>query len=271
MTQVKIEGKQLEKLREHQLNMLIEIDRICAKHKLTYFLLGGTLLGAVRHGGFIPWDDDVDISMPRNDLEKLQQICKTELNSKYFFQSVETDKGYPLMGSKLRVNNTLFEEECTVKSSAHKGVFIDIMPMDDLFDPNEAKVKKRVVKIMRYTGALCERCGYKYGISKRGKISAVLYTLIGVEQAKKKRDALMKHDNNKNAPYITWFGSHYGYEKQTFEKEVYFPPKKIKFCGIEFSCPNDTEKYLVQTFGDYMQLPPEDKRETTHQIVTLKV
>lgn len=271
MPQVKIDVENLKKLRDYQLDMLKEVDRICTKHKLDYFLLGGTLLGAVRHGGFIPWDDDVDICMPRNDLEKFEQICKTELKEKYFFQSSNTDKYYPLMGSKLRTNNTVFEEEATVSSRSHKGVFIDIMPLDEIFDPNDANLENREKKIRRYTGLICESCGYKYGISLKGRLAAFFCTLFGVENAKKKRDSLMKYDNGKNAPYITWFGSHYGYKKQTFKKEVYFPAKKIKFCGIDFNCPNNTEKYLVQTFGDYMKLPPIDKRETTHPIVKLEL
>ena len=100
----------LTKVHEIELELLNEFVRICDKHNLTYFLVGGTLLGAVRHSGFIPWDDDIDVGMPRVDYDKFINIAKNELKNDYLLDSVETDKNYFLPFAKILKRNTLFIE-----------------------------------------------------------------------------------------------------------------------------------------------------------------
>ena len=157
----------LKKLRKVEMEILDEIVRICKENDIEYFLTGGTLLGAVRHKGYIPWDDDIDIGMLRKDYDKFINVCKTALDKKYFLDCFETNKEYYLPFAKIKKNNTLFDEELTHHLSNHKGIYVDIIPFE-----NERKsesitqdiqavlvkniietmfVKKKIKTIIKYT------------------------------------------------------------------------------------------------------------------------
>ena len=163
--------KEIEKLKEVEFELLCEFDRVCRKNNLTYFLFGGSLLGAVRHGGFIPWDDDIDVVMPREDLNKLEKISHKVFDNKYFFQSSETEKGYPLMVAKLRKNGTIFEELAMTETQSHKGIFIDVFPLDKLDVSNEKKIHIRCKLIAFLNTIISYNCGYDYGLKLHTKIS----------------------------------------------------------------------------------------------------
>lgn len=119
----------LNELHKTQLEMLKEFDQLCNDNNLTYFLTGGTLLGSVRHQGFIPWDDDIDLGMPREDYIKLQKIFEKN-DEKYFLQHFDSDPYFGIPISKLRRKNTYYPEKVLKNNQGHKGVFIDIFPWD---------------------------------------------------------------------------------------------------------------------------------------------
>ena len=137
----------MNKLQERQYEILVELDRICKKNNIEYFLDGGTLLGAVRHKGFIPWDDDLDVAMFRKDYEKFKSIVSSELNEKYFFQDYDTDDGYGMVFGKLKIKNTKYTEKVANKSRAKDGIFIDIFIYDNI-SANEKKAKKDFMKVV---------------------------------------------------------------------------------------------------------------------------
>src|SRR5699024_2273587 len=128
-----LNDKQLRKLQKEQMILLKEFDRICRKHNIAYYLHAGTLLGAVRHGGFIPWDDDIDLSMFRNDYNKLKSIMEKEIDmKKFFFQNQETDQHYNWVFERLRLNNTVYKRVGQEHLKCHNGIFIDIFPLDNI-------------------------------------------------------------------------------------------------------------------------------------------
>ena len=132
---VELDRKNLRRLQMIELEMLLEVDRICRKHHIPYNIIGGTLLGSVRHRGFIPWDDDADLAMMRKDYMKFRKICRKELdNSKYYFQDAEVTDGYRWSYGKLRRKDTLFLREYQEHMPYEQGVFIDIFPVDHVPD-----------------------------------------------------------------------------------------------------------------------------------------
>lgn len=232
----------LEKLWQHQLKILDEIDRICKKHGLQYFLMWGTLIGAIRHKGFIPWDDDIDISMPIKDYKKFLKIAQKEFNDEFFLQTSATDKYHPTYFAKVRLNNTAFYSKDDKNLKKHHGIFVDIIP---LF--NYDKKPFILTKIQRKIGERLISCVH----GKREKIN------IGNRFVKKLPDGILFRLRDL---FLNTKGQHFYSWGFYFDKSDFFPSKEIEFCGKKYPAPNEYDKVLRQIYGDYMQLPPEDKR-----------
>lgn len=260
--------EELRTLKKVEIELLDELDRVCKMLDIPYFMVGGTLLGAVRHGGFIPWDDDIDVVMFRKDLERLETEGVKLFNKKYFLQTENTDEYYPLLTGKLRKNGTIFLEECMDENlKSHCGIFIDIFPLDDISDVDDPIVKKNAKKISFLTTVICECCGYRYGIKRHTKILVSLLGLLGIKKLKKVRSKLVRRENGQNYNMTTIYPSNYGYRKQCRNKNVYVPPCRLNFEGKEYLAPGNYVSFLNQLFGeDYMELPPVKKRVTRHPV-----
>ena len=138
----------LENMHKIQLNMLIEFDKICRRNNIKYILDAGTLLGAVRHKGFIPWDDDIDVRMLRDDYEKFCVVANKELPETMFFQNYKNDKGYPWMYSKIRMKGTKAVRIGQDRLNMEEGIYMDIFPCDGVPDDNKKKKKHNIWKLM---------------------------------------------------------------------------------------------------------------------------
>ena len=261
MTKNNKKDNSLEMLHEVQIEILDEIVRICKKYNLVYYLVGGTLIGAVRHKGFIPWDDDLDIGMPRKDYEKFIKVAKDELKSKYYLHDISTDKKYWQCFLKIRKNNTLFDETMIEDIETHKGIFIDIFPYDNLEKKNIFyKIKWSILR------NLFDFSLYYRGIFKKDRINhfifCKLFSIFRLNTILKFCDKLMQSCKNENSKYLVSYNGCYGKEKETMERNWILPTKKIKFENKMYSCPNDCDAVLTHVYGDYMKLPPKEKRVT---------
>lgn len=155
----------IDDIREIELQILNYIDEVCKDNKLRYYLLGGTLLGAIRHGGFIPWDDDIDIIMPRNDYDTLLSIIN-ETNNKYKVLAYKYKKEYYYPFAKIVDSSTMVVESNTIATN-NMGVWVDIFPIDNL--PNDKKHRKRIQdKCWMYRQIWGHALVWKGHLSKRG-------------------------------------------------------------------------------------------------------
>ena len=130
MESYQIGGYDIRDIQKRMLDIMLEIDRICKKYSLRYLLDGGTLLGAVRHKGFIPWDDDADVMMPRDDYERFVEVSEKEMRSPFVFQCLDNTKEYPYNFGKVFDTSTVYTERFTAELDMSHGIYVDVVPMD---------------------------------------------------------------------------------------------------------------------------------------------
>jgi len=258
-----LSAQELRSLQMVLFEMLVEIDRICKKYKIEYGIDGGTLLGAVRHKGFIPWDDDLDIVMMRSEYIKLREACKNELDkTRFFFQDNTTDPNYRWGYGRIRRLDSEFvrcgQEHLKMKT----GIFLDIFPRDDVPD--------------FYPLRLCHafRCFFwrKVLYSEVGKVNSPsliqrgVYKMLNAIPAARAFRAYEKIANKLNAKH-TSFVRCYGFTIATKQKQIFAYPRKwfeefapIEFEGEIFPTCKDYHEYLTFVYGDYMLLPPPEQR-----------
>lgn len=262
----------MQNIHEFELKIAREIKRICDVHNIKYFLIAGTLLGVVRHGGFIPWDDDMDIGMLREDYERFLEVCKEELSGEFYLQTWDTDPEYPFSFAKIRLNGTSFIESFSEKSNTHKGLFIDIFPFDNVPDD---KIK-RLIQEMEYF--ICKRLLWiKKGMGqnmKKTKLKALKYYLFKVfsvffsyESVKLYYKKAQVRFNGKRTEKVV-VDSPYSYKKESIPRVWMENLELVTFEGIKFYAFKQRENYLSQLYGDYMKLPPIEQRDR-HIIVNI--
>ena len=254
-----LEDKDLKKLHETLLIIMDEFGRICKKHGIPYFLDSGSALGAVRHKGFIHWDDDVDIGMLREDYLKFMEVAAKELDKEFFLQTHDTDPNYFRFHAKIRMNNTFFPEKNT-DHLAHRGIFIDIFPFDYVSD--DERVALREIKKARwlFRFVLFTRPGYKPGVIRKKVIQMVLK----LTNYDRNRDRYVKHITKHFASptkHVTCF-PYYALAKKdlVFELNDVRGGNYVEFEDREYQAMQNPDAYLTTMYGDYMTLPPEEDR-----------
>lgn len=246
--------RNLRSVQQKELDILCTVSDICDRNNIEYWLDGGTLLGAARHKGFIPWDDDVDICIRQTDTERFIGIMKRELPEHLFLQTSDTDADYSSSIMKIRDNKSLFVEfGDDFTRSYHKGIYIDVFPMTDY--PSVSKGFCHWV-----TGGYCKantilHKQHLYSMRSAAELfwfgtkrfcTSVLWKIANIFCGKGKYYATLIENNGLGFMH---------------RKDAVFPLSTISFEGKEFKCPADPDTYLTEQYGDYMKLPPEDKRD----------
>jgi lipopolysaccharide cholinephosphotransferase len=256
----------IKPLQQKELEILTVFANICDEHQLTYFLSDGTLLGAIRHGGFIPWDDDVDVSMPRSDYNRFLEIAKTALPNHYFIQNYHTESGMPMVFTKLRDSHTLIEEPYFCDLAVNQGIFIDIFPMDHCPD-DERKFKNWMRKLNAVYFLLVSDIKSEH--KKRNllkKLVTPLRLIIGRERLLALYDRLLQTFNDEETTKMSQLTVPNFGLRVVFPKECIFPTKKAKFEDQTFMVPHNPDTMLSILYGDYMKLPPVDQQKPHHHV-----
>ncbi|MBQ9880337.1 MAG: LicD family protein [Clostridia bacterium] len=278
----------LRKLQNTELEILIEIDRVCRKHRIRYMLTGGTLLGAVRHKGFIPWDDDIDIIMPIRDFYRFCDVCKLELSERFFLQTILTDNFYHFW-AKIRKNNTLMEES-DYPFEIHQGIWVDIFPIIGVDDSPEKikKIKDKMIDFIQFM-IECRSSGpfkrmsfdgilrfipkkiQHFLVRKRFRLflkkvflSIPKPILFCIQEVKLKR----LFDSVKDAGMWCYIAGDDFEIDARYPSEIIDDTTELEFEGKLFPVPSNYDLYLTMLYGDYMTPPPINERKGGVHFVT---
>ena len=269
---VKMEyGEELKELQKVLLDILKEVKRVCDENNIDYFIIGGTALGAVRHKGFIPWDDDIDIGMTRDNYEKFIKIANTKLSEEFFLQTMETEEETPFYFAKVRKNKTKFIEKYVKDINMNHGIFIDIFPYDKI--PNDTKLRKRqqrkvnILANMFIAKSTCEINSEIKTVKDilKNCIRRLLHYILIPFPKKLIYNQLNKECKKYSEEECSKISFvKYGYltiDIDSVNNLKYEEGSQISFEGVIVKCPRKITQYLNNQYGDFMKLPKKEDRK----------
>lgn len=258
-----------EELRKLELEIAKEIKRICEKNTIEYFITDGTLLGAVRHGGFIPWDDDMDIGMTTDNYMKFISVAQTSLDERFLLQTEDTDSSYGNPFAKVRLRKSHFKEKLTDEILENDGIFVDVFPYD--FTSEKIANSKPYLRKMQLLGKMkMLKAGYDLNsitssVPKKAFNSIIKLLPISREKV---NCIFMKEIEKAERAGHEWL-----VERDGIFKGDYAVPAKyfseyvdIKFEDTEFKAPKMYHDFLRSIYGDYNVLPSESARIVGHNV-----
>ena len=250
---------QIEVLRQHQTvlyELLQAFDAVCKKHNIRYMLFAGSALGAVRHGGFIPWDDDLDVVMLRPEYERFLKVAESELDGEKYFLQKEFSDHWPMFFSKLRKNNTACLERYIPRDpETHQGVYMDIFPCDNLADgtlPRKLQFYGSKIIIAKSL----DRRGYLTDSRKKKLFMAACRLVPGGLFRK-----LVRREWDGDSAWVhTFLGGASSYEKNVYPRKWFEETVRLPFAGGEYPVSAHYDEMLTTLYGDYMTPLPEAQR-----------
>jgi lipopolysaccharide cholinephosphotransferase len=257
-------SKEMKEIWAVELDLLSEFDRVCTKYNIKYFASGGTLLGAIRHHGFIPWDDDIDLAMARKDYEKLCEIAPKEFIHPFFFQTEYTDPGSLRGHAQLRNSLTtgIIKNEYQLKKKINQGIFIDIFPLDgvpddqekyDTFEQQAVELKRafRRCSLFAYPGALDIK-SYKSIIKNVGALLASKYCKKKTEELYKRFEEVCSMYNEEETEFLSMLTFRFSDKRLYIEKRFLGDIERVKFEFITIPVLKGYDALLKRQYGDYM-------------------
>lgn len=269
----------LKKIKETEKEILLKFVSICEKYNLNYFVVFGTLLGTIRHKGFIPWDDDIDVGMLRKDYEKFLEVAQQECGEDFFLQTVDTDSNYHLYFAKLRKKDSIFIENSLQKADSTSGFYIDIFPYDMVSD-NDMQMKWQIKLAVSLGMLLSINRVEEPQIGSYGKLKESILKVIwkvihygmkilGISGSFIEKlfiKVSTKYNGKKCDRYVTFSAQA---EKWIIYREEMESLLEKKFEDINVQVPKGYDSILKRCYGDYRVLPPEEKR-VNHMPVKIK-
>ena len=237
----------LKQLHQVQVEILKDFSSVCEKYSLPYFAVYGTAIGAVRHGGFIPWDDDIDIGMLREDYDKFFQVFQKELGDKYNLLTPEIDGRYACTVTHIQKKGTRFVSYMSQDLKCEQCIFMDIFPFD--FVAKDKKAEQKQGRKTNFLGRLLF-------------LSGTAYPYIPYKGLKKEVAGFfcnIAHYHAGGSEYVTSF-EYPGSLKDKVKKDELFPLKKVKFEDIEINVPANNNEFLTKVYGNYMKIPKKSEQ-----------
>ena len=265
---------ELRKCQILQLNIANEVIKICEKNNISYIFIAGSMLGTIRHKGFIPWDDDLDIGMMRSEYKKFLKIAKNELPSNLFLQTWDTDTNFGLPITKIRLNGTKYIEKNSRNVEIHSGIYIDIFPFDNVPE-NEILMRAQRLGVTFFKHLLLNKCNYEYidRSNKRkwfiGRIFKILSKFVSFSYIHKRFYSIMTKYNNNITKCVVAFGGASNLKKETLNRSWVIETEIRDFEGLKVNISREWDAYLKHFYGDYMTPPPENDRYIGHSITEI--
>lgn len=257
-----MENKQLEELKRIELDLLKAFIDVCKKLNLQYFVAGGTAIGTIRHKGFIPWDDDIDLMMFRDEYNVFINNAQELLPPGYFLQTYSTDTGYMELFAKIRNSNTTFIEKQIQNIDMNHGVFIDIFPIDGY----PSGCKGRHLLFRGKLTKLAVASNYFPKTFKRvvlGNLCKILLFSFNKKTLLRRFDKACSKFRAKDHYQSICYGGVWG-KKEIFLTEHCGDGRIMRFEDVDVFVPQNIEDYLTMKYGDFMQLPPKEKQHSHH-------
>ena len=265
---------ELRDLQLKSLEILLYFKEFCDKYKLTFYLCGGCCIGAVRHEGFIPWDDDVDVFMPRQDYERLPKLWNRYANTKmYSCNRTTRDKFMGNIMTTITDNRTTVIRPWQEGKDGHKGVMMDVLPLDGCAPKG---IKRNIQMLWSMIFSLY--CSKMVPVNHGKMISFISRTLLFLVPGNSLKYKLWKFAENQmskykieNSKFITELCAGPHYMKNEYPKEIFSSVIYKNFEGHLMPLPGGYDSYLKIAFGDYMKLPPKENRIPHHDIIFLNL
>jgi lipopolysaccharide cholinephosphotransferase len=257
----------------HLMDAFAEFDRICRAQDIPYYLVAGSLLGAVRHQGIIPWDDDVDVALLRPDYERFVRVAPHELGDRYFLQTAKSDPDYLFCYAKIRLSGTRFVEATSIDCDIHHGVYIDIFSLDNV--PESPAMRWLHAGLYRVLNMMVLARGKYWDLSPvKNCVVRVLRAFlrpIPFPTLTRWLQAAIQLSRNDESTSVVMFGAPWRYGRGCAPRRCFNNPIELKFGDHSASAPAMWHEYLTHLYGDYMTPPPEDERGKAHSVVDLQL
>jgi len=247
---------EINELQKIQLSMLKDFDAVCQRHRISYQLFSGTALGAVRHKGFIPWDDDIDVVMLREDYERFFDSASKELDSNKYYVQREFSEHWPMFFSKLRLNGTTYIEKYhSHDAKIHQGIYIDIFPSDNLSD-------SRLMQKLQYIASkiVIAKSLYVRGYETNSTVKKCFMQFCRILPTEPFKRLCIRRNDSSSLKVHTFFGGGKKFERSIFFREWFEQSVKMRFEDSEFPVSAHYDEMLRVMYGDYMIMPTLEQR-----------